>query len=466
MEYEEVLTYINKNVWRGSRLGLGRIRKLLELMGNPQKKLKFVHVAGTNGKGSTSSMIASILQSAGYRTGLFISPFIHRFNERMQINGSPISDEELTELFEEILPFAESMEDKPTEFEWMTALAFEFFYQNNCDIVVLEVGLGGELDSTNVIDTPEVAVITALGMDHTKELGDTIEDIASAKAGIIKKADEDCRANSQTGTPCGSSGEETAKSEDGIISGKAEVVCYGQNTQALSVIETRADQMNCRLTVPDYDTLIRVSADLTGQTFSYGRYRNLRIGLLGTYQPENAAVAIETVEALRRRGWKIGDEALRDGLAGAEHPGRFEIICDNPLIIVDGAHNPQGVQATVKSLKDYFGDTMITILTGVLSDKDVNGIMEGITCSGLNVNACITVTPPNPRAMSAHELAGIIRGMTCVPVTEAEDTAQGCRLALEAAGEDGIICALGSLYMIDEVMKGFSAAGCELRQSM
>jgi len=181
MTYDEALEYIHGIYWRGSKLGLSRTREILELLGNPQKQLKFVHVAGTNGKGSTCAMLSSIFQKAGYKTGLYISPYIIRFNERMQFNGEPISDTELAEITEYVSTFAESMKDKPTEFELVTAIGMEFFKKKNCDIVILETGLGGELDSTNIIDTPEAAVITAIDIDHIKELGGTMESVASAK---------------------------------------------------------------------------------------------------------------------------------------------------------------------------------------------------------------------------------------------------------------------------------------------
>ncbi len=271
MNYEEALNYIHKVEWRGSRPGLERTFELLRRLGDPQKELKFVHVAGTNGKGSTAAMLASVLETSGYRTGLYTSPFIHRFNERMQVNGQMIGDQELADLTEYIQPFADSMEDPPTEFELITALAMVYFKRSRCQVVVLEVGMGGELDSTNVIDTPEVAVITAIGLDHTRELGDTFAKIASAKAGIIKES--------------------------------GDVVIYGQNPEAEEVFERTAREKHCRLYRPAYDTLRTLSRSLRGQVFDYGAYHGLRIPLLGTYQVNNAAVAITAAEVLARKGW-------------------------------------------------------------------------------------------------------------------------------------------------------------------
>ena len=385
---------------------------LLRRMENPERKLRFVHIAGTNGKGSTAVMLASILQAAGFHTGLFISPFIHCFNERMQIDGSPITDEELIELTARIRPLAESMEDKPTEFELITALAFSYFHKNRCDIVVLEVGLGGELDSTNVIGTPEAAVITALG--------DTIREIARAKAGIIKEG--------------------------------GDVIFYGRNQEALSVIREAAKTKNNTLMIPDYQSLRLQKRDLSGQSFSYGRYSNLQIRLLGTYQVNNAAVVIETIEVLRKRGWAVSDEALRKGLLSARWTGRLELVRDHPRVFVDGSHNPQGVQATAKSLRTYFPQENIIFLTGVLADKDVAGMM----CELPELARCfITVKPPGMRGMEAEELAQCLRRLTDKKVQAAESLEEGCMLALAEAGEDGVICAIGSLYMVGELTKIF-----------
>lgn len=420
MTYEEALSYIHSIVWRGKRVGLARITELLRRMGNPERKLKFVHIAGTNGKGSTAAMTASVLQAAGYHTGLFISPFIHCFNERMQIDGSPITDEELVELTGQIRPLAEAMEDKPTEFELIAALAFSYFYKNRCDIVVLEVGLGGAMDSTNVIGTPEVAVITALSMDHTRELGNTIQEIAGAKAGIIKEG--------------------------------GDVVYYGQNAEALPVMEEAVKRNHASMTIPNYDALLLETRDLTGQSFTYGRYCNLRIGLSGIYQICNAAVVIETIEALRKRGWKIGDRALREGLMNTRWTGRFECLSEHPRIFVDGSHNPQGVKATAETLRTYFPKGNIVFLTGILADKDAAGMMSELP----DLARCfITVKPPSMRGMEAGELAGHLRTMTNKTVRAAGSLEEGCMLALEQAGEDGVICAIGSLYMVGELTKKF-----------
>ena len=419
MTYEEALKYIHSVNWVGSKLGLERTRELLGKLGDPHKKLKFVHIAGTNGKGSPAAMLASILEKAGYRTGLYTSPFINRFNERMQVNGEQIPDDTLAELTLRIQPYADAMEDAPTEFELITALAMEYFLRENCDIVVLEVGMGGELDSTNVIGVPEAAVIAAMGLDHVKELGPAMADIARAKAGIIKAG--------------------------------GAVVSYGGNPEADEVFAQVCRERGASLRRPDFSRIAPGAFDLDGQSFSYGDWADLRIPLAGRYQLNNAAVVLETVEALRERGWQISGEAVRQGMASARWPARFEVLRRDPVFIVDGGHNPHGIQATAESLQRLFPGRKITFVTGVMADKDVESIL------GLIVPLAeqfFTVRPENPRAMKAEELARRIRALGA-KATPCESVADGVARAVEAEGQDGVACALGSLYMSGEVRDCF-----------
>lgn len=270
MNYESALEYIHAVQWAGHKPGLSRTRTLLAALGDPHKKLRFVHVAGTNGKGSTAAMLASCLQAAGYRVGLYTSPFINRFNERIQVNGEQIPDDALVRLVERVRPAADAMADVPTEFEIITALGMLWFAEEKCDIVVLEVGLGGTLDSTNVIDPPECAVITALGMDHVKELGPTIADIAAAKAGIIKP-----------GSP---------------------VVSYGGVPEADAVIARVAKEQNAPLTVVDLSRLKVEGGDLDAVTFDFDGLDGVRLPLIGSYQPKNAALAITALRVFAGQG--------------------------------------------------------------------------------------------------------------------------------------------------------------------
>ena len=308
MDYESALNYIHAVQWAGHKPGLERTRTLLAALGDPHKALKFVHVAGTNGKGSTAAMLASCLQAAGYRVGLFTSPFINRFNERIQVDGEQVPDQELVRLVERVRPAADAMADVPTEFEIITALGMLYFAERRCDIVVLEVGLGGTLDSTNVIDPPECAVITALGMDHVKELGPTLADIASAKAGIIKP-----------GSP---------------------VVSYGGVPEADAVIARAAAEQGAPLTVVDFGKLKMEDGSLDAVTFDFDGLNGVRLPLIGSYQPRNAAVAITALRVLRGRGWNIPEQAIRTGLETVRWPGRFEPTGCGPRCRACGTGSP------------------------------------------------------------------------------------------------------------------------------
>lgn len=415
MNYEQALTYIHQVAWRGSRLGLERTNELLERIGNPHRALKFVHIAGTNGKGSTAAMLARILTSAGYRTGLYISPFINKFNERMQVDGEPIGDEELAGITSYVRPFADAMADQPTEFELITVIGFEFFLRRNVDIVILEVGMGGQLDSTNVIDTPELAIITNIGLDHTRELGPTIPDIARAKAGIIKPG--------------------------------GDVLIYDLNAEADAVFEETCHRLGVRLIVTDHSRITNIAHSLDALTFDCAPYGSLTCGLVGSYQTRNAAVAITAVELLQKKGWQISLDAMKTGLASVRWPARFEVLRRDPIFIADGGHNPQGVSAAAESLKAHFPDRKITFLIGIMADKDIPHMIEQI---GPIAQGFVTVTPNNPRAMQADELAKLLQehGLNAVSCRSVEE---GVSKALEQAGNDGIVCALGSLYLLGDV---------------
>ena len=418
MSYESALEYIHAVRWQGHRPGLSRTRTLLAALGNPYKQLKFVHVAGTNGKGSTAAMLDSCLRAAGYHTGLFTSPFINRFNERIQVDGQPIGDEELEQLVERIRPAADAMAEVPTEFEVITALGMLYFAQKHCDIVVLEVGLGGELDSTNVIDPPECAVITALGMDHVKELGPTLGDIARAKAGIIKP-----------GSP---------------------VVSYGGAPEADAVIAAAAEAQGAPLTVVDFDRLRVGEGSLEALHFDFDGLENLTLPLVGSYQPRNAAVAITALRVLRGRGWQIPDEAIRQGLANVRWPGRFEVLRADPVFLLDGSHNAHGMRATVESLKTRLPGQKFVFLLSIMADKDVDEMLDLLLPLA---DQFVTVTAHTPRALPAEELASRIaqRGGRA---EAAGSIPEGVRRAIALAGK-GPVCALGTLYFSGEVRQAF-----------
>ena len=370
----EALSYIHNVDWRGKRATLSRVRELLGRMGDPQRRLRFVHIAGTNGKGSTAAITASILQAAGYRTGLFTSPYLTRFSERMRVNGEEITPGELEEITAFVRPHAEAMDDHPSEFDLVTCIGMEFFARRGCDIVVLEVGMGGRLDSTNVIDPPEVAVITAIGLDHMQYLGDTVEKIAAEKAGIIKR-------------------------------GSAAVVA-AQQQSIIDVIAARCAQEEVPLTVADPAQLFSdCRTTLDGERFCY-RGKEMLLSLIGVHQRQNAAAAVETAQRLAARGWKISPEAIQKGLQSARWAGRFELMQREPVFIVDGGHNPQCIQALVKNIQDYLPGRPLTILTGVLADKDYNCMYRNVEPYAKEF---ITITPGNPRALNAHDLSVPVR---------------------------------------------------------
>lgn len=470
------VAWINTPRWQASRLGLERMIDLLDRMGRPQDALRFVHVAGTNGKGSTCAYLASILQAAGLRVGLFTSPYILRFEERIRVDGRDITEEELARAVEAVRPHAEAMEaacgDHPTEFELMAAVALEHFRAMACDIVVLEVGLGGRLDATNVIDAPEASVICRIGLDHTDLLGNTLEAIAGEKAGIVKAA--------------------------------SPVVSWPQEPEAMAVVETVAAERGCTVTVPDFSRIAvepltlgigrgndecgdggvsvtasddggdGVSGDVPGEAgesvaaaplcrrFSY-RERAFETGLLGSYQPFNAVLALETARVLRERGWDISAEAEVAGIAEARWPGRFEVVDAAPLTIIDGGHNAQGAQALAASLADLLGEEgrgTVAFAMGVLADKDYAAMVRAVMPWAGSFHA---YAPDNPRALPAEELAACIREVLvecglaeAAPVQVHAIPAEALAAARADAASDGIAVAFGTLYAIADLAKALS----------
>ena len=420
MTLDEALYYIHSVCWKGSVPGLERISALLDKMGHPERKLKFIHVTGTNGKGSTCAMLASMFTKAGYKTGLYTSPFLIRFNERIQIDGVQISDEEICRITEYIKPLADSIFEQPTEFEMVTALGFEYFARQGCDLVVCEVGMGGEFDATNVILPPEAAVICNIGLDHTEVLGDTLEKIAATKSGIIKPG--------------------------------CDAVIYREQPSVEAVIEDRCKAVGAKLHKADFADIHLLSHDLTGQVFDWERFKRLKLPLLGDHQLHNAAVALTTATVMQQRGWKLTDDDIREGLASVRWPGRFDVRRSDPLFIIDGGHNPQCIQALVKNIQNYLPGRPLTILTGVLADKDYNCMYRNVEPYAKEF---ITITPGNPRALNAHDLAAYLSQFG-KPVTACDQVADGVRLAVEHAGKDGVVLCYGSLYMIGEIEAGLA----------
>ena len=434
MTYEQALAYIHSTCWKGSRPGLSRTIELAERLGRPQDKLKFIHIAGTNGKGSTSAMLASILQRAGYRVGLYTSPFILRFNERMRIDGQDIPDAELAAITEQVKPHAEAMADSPTEFELITAIALVYFAKHACDYVVFEVGMGGRLDSTNIIDAETVAasVITGIAMDHTAFLGDTPEKIAAEKAGIIKEGVPIVFGGNHA--PIG----EAAPSPEDVAAARA----------TARVIAAKAAEMRAPYTETNHAELANVTADLFGATFDFGARQALRIPLAGIYQPYNAATVLTVVDVLRARGLTVPEEAIREGLSAVYWPGRFEILSRSPLIIADGGHNPEGIDAAIESVKTYFKSERVLLLTGVMADKDYTHMVSRMAEVA---ERAFCVRPANDRALDPVKYAESFRAVG-IPAEGYPTVANGVRAAAETALREGkaLLC-LGSLYMYGEV---------------
>ncbi|MCL2164218.1 MAG: bifunctional folylpolyglutamate synthase/dihydrofolate synthase [Oscillospiraceae bacterium] len=409
MNYSEALDYIHGTKRFGIKLGLENITKLMELLGNPHKQLKFIHVAGTNGKGSTAAFLTSIFMEAGYRTGMYISPYIQTFNERIKVNGENILDNDLARLTGLVRDAAEKMTEvarasaekmtgasynHPTEFELVTAIALLHYFEQRCDVVVLEVGMGGRYDSTNVIDAPLVAVITTIDYDHMEYLGDTLEKIAYEKGGIIKSG--------------------------------CDVVLYPQIDSVKKVFEDIAHGVGAQIHFVDFSFLGKGDAGLLGQSFDYKNYKDMKISLLGEFQLCNAALALEAAEVISRNpgsGLRISERQLRSGLLNAKWPGRMELALEKPTFIIDAAHNLQCSQALRASLEKSFPDRKRIFIFGLLRDKDHDAIIKAIIPGA---HAVFTVTPENERALTAEELAGFVRGVCdnvypCDSIEEAVD---------------------------------------------
>lgn len=415
MTYQQSLDYIHSLLRFGMKPGLERIARLCQRLGDPQKKLSFVHVAGTNGKGSTCSMLASILRKAGYKTGLYTSPFVTDFCERMQIDGVPISHGDLSRWTEKLRPMIEKISSEGeavTEFEAITALAFAWFEEQNCDIVVLETGLGGRFDATNVIDCPLCSVITSIGLDHTQILGDTLDKIAFEKCGILKP--------------------------DG------RTICYpAQSEEALSVIKGRAEEEHNVLRIGTMEDLTVHSMTWEGSELTYRGF-DFHLPLLGVHQHANAVTVLETVESLREAGLCISDQAVREGIRDVVWPARLEILARHPLTLLDVAHNPQAMGMLAGTLQALEPGRKFHVVLGMLADKDYPDAVALIAplCASM---AC--VTPDNPRALPSDRLAREAERHG-VPVRSFDRDYQGAiDFATQKAGQEGMVLLCGSLYL-------------------
>jgi len=419
MNYNEVVDLIEATVKFGCKPGLERTEKLLELLGNPHKKLRAIHVAGTNGKGSTAAMIASILSSAGYRTGMYISPHLFRNTERMTIDGIEITKEDFAEYAGQALSMVKLMGEKgleePTQFEMYTAMAFLYFERKKVDFAVVEVGLGGRFDATNVIE-PLLSVITSIGYDHKDILGDTIEKIAYEKAGIIKEG--------------------------------SRVVMYPQlYPEASAVVEAVCREKGASLVEADIGSLILKDYSISGQTidFKYRNYdiRGMKLPLIGDHQLYNAAVALTAIAELDKMGHRIEEAGIRKGIESVKWLCRMSIVSIEPLILVDGAHNEDGINSLHNALLKYFSNRKIIFVFGMLRDKDYTYAIKKLMPIAYHV---VTTEPLNERALAASAVAEAVKPY-CSKVVSEPDIKKAVEKAGKLYEKNCMICICGSLYL-------------------
>ena len=445
MDWNEAIALLHGADWKHSKIGLDRMKALMNALGNPQQTLKFIHIAGTNGKGSACSMIRSILTEAGLKTGLYISPHLFSFNERISVDGTDISDDDLIRLSGRIKAAVTDLNEEPTDFELITAMALCYFHEKACDFVVLEVGMGGRLDATNIIDAPEVAAIMSIGLDHTEILGGTEELIAQEKAGIIKKGSDVVLLHQKPSVMEVIS--EIFRNVNSDTQGHAAIT----EPSSLSIHSGTSGffSMAGNIIITDPSSLSVHSRDLSGQVFDYRDFKNIRLCLLGAYQTENASVVLEIVSCLRARGYKISDEAVRAGLIKAKWPGRFELLSSDPVFIVDGAHNPDGVRALINSIRTFLPGKKICFVMGVMKDKDYHEMLRLITPFA---ESFVTELPYSTRGLDPKvlkkEISVYFSGSVDVAdsVTEAADKAW----AHAKKTNTPVIC-FGSLYQVADI---------------
>ena len=424
MPYDDVLNELYGLERFGIKLGLANITELLRRMGNPHHRFRAVHVTGSNGKGSVCAFIESVLREAGYRTGLYTSPHLIRFNERIRVGGREIPDEEVVRLFEMIKPnsaamASDSVSKQPTFFETTTAMAFQYFADNEVDLAVVEVGMGGGMDATNVVN-PETCVLTRISLEHTDHLGKTVKRIAGEKSGILKQ-----------GIPA---------------------VTLAQET--LPVIEERAKELNCPLAVVGRGaTYSRVGGNLAEQTIDYSGPPTIRVttAMAGAHQAENAALAIAALFALESRGWKISDAALRTGIARMRWPARFQLVRRSPPAVIDGAHNPGGALSLRDSIGEYFPGKKAVFVMGMLMDKDLAEFVGTIAPLAAHV---VATRPKTERAYPPEDVALAFKKLG-ISSEVMEDVQAAVGRGLSLASKDRPLFVIGSLYLAGDALRYF-----------
>ena len=428
MNYEEARKYLTEVTKYGSVPGLDSIRELMRRLGNPQDKLKFIHIAGTNGKGSVLAYLSTILKKAGYRTGRYVSPTLFSYRERIQVDGERIRREELARLTEIVRDASEDMErdglDHPTSFETETAVAWLYFVEQNCDVVVLETGMGGKLDATNIVRTTVLEILTPVSMDHMEFLGDTLAAIAGQKAGIIKP--------------------------------HTTVVSAQQEAEAMEVIEKTCREKECTLHTVDQESLSDVVYGWDRQKLSYRNWKDAEISLAGRYQIQNAMTALEAVNALRELGYKIADSDVYEGMRETVWRGRFTVIRKNPAVILDGAHNPAAARELKASLEQYFSGRTLRYIFGMFRDKDHEKVIE--LTAPLAEHIITVETPDNVRATPAEALKEEVARVN-PSVEAAKSIADAVEKTLSQASPEDVIVIFGSLSFLGEAERAVQSNG-------
>ncbi|GKH33213.1 bifunctional folylpolyglutamate synthase/dihydrofolate synthase [Muricomes sp. OA1] len=423
MTYKEARVYLDEVSKYGSVLGLDTIRGLLRELGHPQDDLKFIHIAGTNGKGSVLAYTSTILSEAGYRTGRYVSPTVVSYLERIQIDGKWIPEDEFAELVEEVKKAIARMEARgeasPTVFEAETAVAFLYFRKRRCDLVVLETGLGGLLDATNIVKNTELAVFASISRDHMGFLGESLEEIAANKAGIIKPG--------------------------------CTVVTSLQKPEVMTVLVEKARELKCGMEVVYPREAVMVEENWDGQRFSYREWENIRISLAGRFQIENAVTVLGVIRALRNRGYEISRRAVEEGFAKTTWPGRLTCVARDPLVLVDGAHNEEAALRLRESLVQYFPSRRMLFIMGVFRDKEYDKIAE---IMGPLADKIYTVELPDQgRTLGADELKQALLPYCVGAVEEASGIEEAVREACASARKDDVVLAFGSLSYLGRVME-------------
>ncbi|GEK90822.1 bifunctional folylpolyglutamate synthase/dihydrofolate synthase [Alkalibacterium kapii] len=424
MDMKDVIALVNTNRGNGKKESLNRMHTLLNKLNNPEKHLSFVHIAGSNGKGSTASFIAQVLTQANIKTGVFTSPHLIKVNERIRINEQLISDDAFISVTQKVAAVVDEVENECGErlysFEILTAVALLYFKEEKCDLVILEAGIGGRLDATNTIPVPEVAVITSIGMDHTRVLGDSLEKIAEEKAGIIKE--------------------------------NGDIVIPVFKPLVEQIFQKKAQNKNAKLHKIDPSKVEHITLRDKGSTFSYKSFKNLRINMSGKHQVNNALLAIEAARILKDKGWNISDQHITDGLEKAYWPGRMEKIQEKPAVFIDGAHNPEGVEALTASIKVLFPKEKLIFLVGMMKDKDYMKMIDKVLPHAKKI---YTVSPDPYRGFDPETVSDQLR-QKGVQSEALASTTELYDFLTNLKDKDDTIIIYGSLYLIGEVKKHFS----------